>query len=74
MMNEVNTNTGIKEGNKPSMVAFPGEIKGMIEEIAAEFGYDTLSLAARNAVIVGYGEFKNDPKAFIQKLNNSKLN
>lgn len=66
-------NTETENGAR-SMVAFSGETKRLLEEMAAKFGYDTLSLAAKNAVIVGYGEFKNDPEAFIQKLNNSKLN
>ena len=71
MTTEINE---IEKENGRTQVAFIGEVKEALTEIAKEFGYPTLSLAARNAVIVGYGEFKDDPKAFIQKLNNSKLN
>jgi hypothetical protein len=66
-------NTDPDNGNR-SMVAFVGETKKALEEMAAAFGYDTLSLAAKNAVAVGYSEFKKSPIEFIQKLNNSKLN
>lgn len=75
-MNENSQGTTIKENsnNKNSMVAFSGDIKKALESIRKEFGYDTISQAARNAAIVGYGEFQNNPKDFIQKLNNVKLN
>jgi hypothetical protein len=62
------------ENGSRSIVAFSGETKRALEEIASLFGYDTLSLAAKNAVIVGYNEFRKSPEDFIQKLNNSKLN
>jgi hypothetical protein len=72
-MNENTRNKTDNDKAKTSMILL-GETKESLDEIRRAFGYDTLSLAARNAIAVGYGEFKKSPERFIHKLNLSKQN
>jgi len=60
--------------NTRTLVSIHGDLKKGLLQMRTAFGYDKLSLAAKNAAIVGLSIFQKSPDDFINILNNNTKN
>ena len=67
----INNNT---DENSRTYVSIRGELKKGLHQMRTTYGYEKLSLAAKNAAIVGLSIFQNSPDEFIKILNNNTTN